>query len=307
MNIQGVYAMSEVLNNKVGQDLPRLYDQMRDLRNQVEDHYQKALEWKAKRDELNRTISQLAPKLKEEREQRNHVNEKVAELKVMRQGFGKELEEAENVTNGLLKQRNELVQSLEDNPDLLRERIKKLEWFLQTNVLSISKENEIVKEISGLEKKLIKTKAIDGLDNKLNQVTDRVRAIRGKINEYKNQMMEQVNLSQNHHTVVIDLAKQIAVMKGEADNAHEKYLEEFGLASQSFSDLRKIRERIREISEKAYSEKFKKKDDRVRDIEQRMESVANQAFEKVKKGSKITMDELSALVDKGFFKEETRN
>nr|MDO8134372.1 hypothetical protein [Candidatus Njordarchaeum guaymaensis] len=295
--------MPQGSQDKANPELVGLYEQLAEFRNQMEDYYKKALEWKAKRDVLNKTRSPLVTKLKEEREQRDCANEKVAEFKVLKQGFSKEHEETKSLINKLNTSRRELISSLRDDPDRVRERIRKLEWFLQTNVLSLSKENELVREISLLEKKLAETKMIDEVDATLAPVIGRARAIKNKLDELRTQMLEQVKVSQDHHTKAIDLMKQIGDLKKQADEAHEKYVEAFNSASLTLSNLRKTQGKIRELNEKTNHQMTRKKEERMKDVQQRIEQIATQASEKVKKGGKLTMDELSVLVQKGFFDE----
>jgi uncharacterized coiled-coil DUF342 family protein len=286
--------------------LTRLYAQLNELRSQAENYYNKALDWKGRRDELNRSMSQLASKLKQEREERNRANEKVAELKAIKLEFRKELDERKNLIDALEKKKRESVSQLGVDPDQLRERIRKLDWFLQTNVLSLGKENEVVKEISTLERRLKGVKVVDEVDTQLAEITDKTKGIKGKLNEYRTQMLGLVKMSQDHHAVVVDLKKQLGDLKKEADNAHERYLESFGLASEALSKSRKIHDQIRDLNEKLMSERTDGKSDRRKDMERRIEKVVTEAYEKVKKGGKITMDELSVLVNKGFFNESQK-
>jgi uncharacterized coiled-coil DUF342 family protein len=279
---------------------------MNELRTQAEDYYKKALTWKGKRDELNKNMSQLSSKLKQEREERNRANEKVAELKAIKQEFAEKLDERKNLIDELETKKRESILLLKDDPGQLRERIRKLEWFLQTNVLSLGKENEVVKEISGLEKKLRSVKVIDEVDNELTELVDKSRGIRDKLNDYRTQMLDIVKTSQNHHARVIELKKRLTDLRTEADGAHKNYLESFELASETLSRARKIHDQIRDLNEKIASEGIDRKSDRRKDLEERIEKVVTQACDKVKKGGKITMDELSVLVDKGFFNESQK-
>jgi uncharacterized coiled-coil DUF342 family protein len=279
---------------------------MNELRTQAEDYYNKALAWKGKRDELNRNMSQLSLRLKQEREERNRANEKVAELKAMKQEFAGNLNERQTLIDQLETKKKESISLLKDDPSQLRERIRKLEWFLQTNVLSLGKENELVKEISTLEKKLKSVKIIDEVETELTELVDKTRSIRSKISEYRTQMLEAVKTSQDHHARVLELKGQLTTLRKEADNAHKSYLESFELASEALSGARKIHDQIRELNEKLMSERMDKRSDRKRDLEERIEKVVTQAYDKVKKGSKITIDELSVLVDKGFFSESQK-
>jgi uncharacterized coiled-coil DUF342 family protein len=304
--MEEVFLVSASSVESVGHDLTRLYAQMNELRTQAEEYYNKALAWKGKRDDLNKKMSQLSSKLKEEREERNRANEKVAELKAIKQEFAEKLDERKNQIDDLETKKRESISLLKDDPDQLRERIRKLEWFLQTNVLSLGKENQVVKEISTLEKKLKNVKVIDEVDNELTELVDRTRSIRGKLNEYRTQMMALVKTSQDHHTRVVELKGQMADLKKEADDAHKSYLESFELASEALSKARKIHDQIRDLNEKLASERMDRKPDRRKDLEERIEKVVTQAYDKVKKGSKITMDELSVLVDKGFFNERQK-
>jgi uncharacterized coiled-coil DUF342 family protein len=297
--------VSERSNDNLSQELTKLHVQLNELRTETEEFYKRALDWKAKRDELNRMMSQLASKLKQEREHRNRANEKVAELKVMKEGFKKELDQRNNLIDELEKKKRESISFLRDDPDQLRERIRKLDWFLQTNVLSLGRENELVKEISALEKRLKGVKVIDDVDTELTEIVDRANGIEGKLYEYRTQMLEQVKMSQEHHALVVDLKKQLGDLKKEADNAHERYLESFGLASEALSKSRKIHDQIRELNARLMSERAERKPDRENVMKQRID-IVTQAYEKVKKGDKITMDELSVLVDKGFFNDDGR-
>jgi uncharacterized coiled-coil DUF342 family protein len=156
----------------------------------------------------------------------------------------------------------------------------------------LSKENELVKEISSLERKLVGTKAVDEIDGQLSQVAGQARAIKDKVKEYRSQMLEHVRASQGHHATIVELAKRLADLKKEADGSHEKYLELFGLASQALSNSKKTQDRLRELSYKFRFQKEIKETDRTKDFQEKIEKVAVQAFEKVKKGGRITMDEL---------------
>jgi phosphoserine phosphatase len=282
-------------------ELTDLRRRLSELRNSVEDYYNKALEWKAKRDDLNKSMHQLVAKLKDEREQRKQANEKVAEQKELKQEFNRELEEKTTRMDELELKKRESLTSIKDDPEYVRQRIRKLEWFLQTNVLSLSRENELVKEISSLEKRIQGAKAVDEIENQLAQVSGQARNIDSKVREHRKLMLGHVRDSQGHHAAVIELGKKVAEMKNEADSAHEKYLDFFGLASQSLSESKRIQDRIGELVNKIELERESKRPDKNRDLKERTEKVAAQAFDKVKKGSRITMDELSVLVEKGYF------
>jgi uncharacterized coiled-coil DUF342 family protein len=272
----------------------------------MEDRYRMALDWKAKRDDLNKVKEPLIAKLKEERDQRNSANEKVAELKTLKECFRKELEETGELIEALNANKRKLILSLKEDPDRVRERIKELEWFLQTNVMSLSKENEIVKEISLLEKKLVEAKLID-VDAKIVTATNRVQAIKNKLGELTSQMLEPVKVSQDHHNKVVELVNQLDVVRKQADDSHKNYLEAFDSASLALASLRKTQDRIRELHGETEPEKEKKKEERMKEIEQKLEQIATQASEKVKKGGKLTIDELSVLVQKGFFNEADKS
>jgi uncharacterized coiled-coil DUF342 family protein len=298
--------MSETLPENSTQEFVNLRRQLGELRNQVEDYYNKALDWKAKRDELNKSMGQLVSKLREERDLRKRANEKVAELKVLKQEFDKGLEEKKTLIGELEGKEKESLASIKDDPDYVRQRIKKLEWYLQTNVLSMNRENEVVKQISALEKRLQGAKAVDEIEGQLAQVLSEARNIGDKAKEYRSRMLEYVRTSQGHHATIVELGKKVAEIKKEADTSHEKYLELFGLASQSLSNSRKIQDRIRELNEKIQLQN-ESKNSKIRGMQKKMEEVAATAFDKVKKGGRITMDELSALVEKGYFDESKKS
>jgi uncharacterized coiled-coil DUF342 family protein len=293
--------VSESSREDIAKELGDLRKQLSELRNNVEDYYNKALEWKAKRDELNKSMRQLVAKLKDEREQRGQANEKVAELKMFKQELNKELEEKSKGIEDLETKKRESLTSIKDDPEYVRQRIRKLEWFQQTNVLSLSRDNEVVKEISGLERKLQGAKAVDEIETQLTQISDQARGIDKKAKEYRNLMLEQVRISQSHHAAIVELGKKVGDTKKEADAAHEKYLSLIGLASQSLSNSRKIQDKIRELFDKIEIERQSKRPDKTKVLRERTEKIAAQAFEKVRKGSRLTMDELSILVDKGYF------
>jgi uncharacterized coiled-coil DUF342 family protein len=273
----------------------------------MEGFYRTALEWKTKRDNLNRMKTPLIAKLKMEREQRNSTNEKVAELKTLRDNFRNELEETEKLIGTLNTNKQKMIQSLKEDPVRVRERIKELEWFLQTNVMSLNKENELVKEISILERKLAETRSIDEVDAKVTAARNKAQAIKNKLSELRNQMLEPVKVSQGYHSNVLDLVHQLDDIRKQADEAHKNYSEAFDSASLALANLRKTQDRIRELNRETEPDKERKREERMKEIEEKIEQIATQASEKVRKRERLTIDELSVLVQKGFFKEAEKS
>ncbi|MCE4614123.1 MAG: hypothetical protein F7B60_01150 [Desulfurococcales archaeon] len=279
---------------------------------QEKDMLNKITELRQKLKEIIEHRSILIDEIKIERRKRRELldrrRELIEELKKLREEKNKLFEEL----NKQKEKRNELSKMLHDKIDELKKfkeqfkddsimrvsissiqrRIQQLEWKQQTQVLSSQEENEIVRRIMELEELLEKAREAKKLKTQfisikaelakirveLKDTTAKLREIReniGKVKERISGLSSDVN----------DLNKQIDIM---TEDIEEKSKNIEGLSkerTQLKSQLKILNEQLRAVR---MGEDAKK-------VEEFVEERRKQVMDKMKKGERLTLEEMKIL------------
>jgi uncharacterized coiled-coil DUF342 family protein len=129
-----------------------------------------------KREQLIRRNRELKFMLKELREQLKNERGIMDELR-------KELEQFKNEKNYLWRERAEALHNLRElsrrvfeDEERLKKKLEQLEWYHQTTPLSAKEEDEVIKKIIEIEKKLL-------IYNKMTQMKQKSTETNEKLNE----------------------------------------------------------------------------------------------------------------------------
>jgi len=239
---------------------------------------EEAKKYRQKRDDLNSQIRENLDKAIKYRDERDRVNKEVKKYKKLRDETHQKYKKME-WTSG----RRDVLQ--------IEDEIKKLEKTIETRVLDIRKENELVKKVTDLRKKL------QGMQED---------------KESRAEALELKEVSEGHHAKVVELSDQ-------AQETHEKMLEYFrcideirSQADETHKKFIKTREKANEIHEEVKAtfgkiRKTNKSMDRVKAKERSIEDEivrkknseekerAEEIYRKFREGKKVSTDELLLL------------
>ena len=233
------------------------------------------------RDELNSELKENLAKAIEFRDQRNEINKQVEENKKARNKVNEEIKNLEWSSGKKDKVRIEV-------------EIKKIDKIIETRVLDIKKENQLVKNANDLRKELAEIKEDD-------KVKEEVAELKKQSEEYHAKVVELSEQAQEAHEQMLSYFRKTDEIRTAADEAHKLFLQARKNASAKHEEFKMILSEIHVINKKLGSNKNRKRrsdksggssnNKKNREEKERAESI----FDKFKNGKKLSTEELLLL------------
>ncbi|MEM2875942.1 MAG: hypothetical protein QXL67_03190, partial [Candidatus Bathyarchaeia archaeon] len=174
----------------------------------------------------------------------------------------------------------------------IEEKIKKLDWLIQTTPLSVKEERSLVSEVKCLENYLLVLKKNVSLRKRLEELNLEREAL-FKVNRLRRtEIGKLVEESKAFHEKLVSVSRKISELKEEADQAHEMFVE-------SLNQAKNLRKRKVEVTEKGKDIKNRLKNlyeemERQREREV-LEELRARASRKVESGEELSWEEFKAL------------
>ncbi|SFL26873.1 phosphoserine phosphatase [Methanobrevibacter olleyae] len=233
------------------------------------------------RDELNSELKENLAKAIEFRNQRNEINKQVEENKKIRNKVNEEIKNLEWSSGKKDKIRIET-------------EIKKIDKIIETRVLDIKKENQLVKNANDLRKELAEIKEDD-------KVKEEAAELKKKSEEYHAKVVELSEQAQEAHEQMLSYFRKTDEIRTAADEAHKLFIQARKNASAKHEEFKVILSEIHVINKKLGSSKNRKRrfdkpsgsssNKKNREEKERAESI----FDKFKNGKKLSTEELLLL------------
>ena len=233
------------------------------------------------RDELNSELKENLAKAIEFRDQRNEINKQVEENKKARNQVNDEIKSLEWSSGKKDKIRIEA-------------EIKKIDKIIETRVLDIKKENQLVKNANDLRKELAEIKEDD-------KVKEEAAELKKKSEEFHAKVVELSEQAQEAHEQMLSYFRKTDEIRTAADEAHKLFLQARKNASAKHEEFKMILSEIHVINKKLGSNKNRKRrsdksggssnNKKNREEKERAESI----FDKFKNGKKLSTEELLLL------------
>ncbi|MCQ2962195.1 MAG: phosphoserine phosphatase SerB [archaeon] len=233
------------------------------------------------RDELNSELKENLAKAIEFRDQRNEINKQVEENKKARNKVNDEIKNLEWSSGKKDKLKIEA-------------EIKKIDKIIETRVLDIKKENQLVKNANDLRKELAEIKEDD-------KVKEEAAELKKKSEEYHAKVVELSEQAQEAHEQMLSYFRKTDEIRTAADEAHKLFIQARKNASAKHEEFKMILSEIHVINKKLGSNKNRKRrsdksggsssNKKNREEKERAESI----FDKFKNGKKLSTEELLLL------------
>lgn len=232
------------------------------------------------RDELNASLKENLNKAIEFRNQRNEINKEVEEAK-----------KARNEANNKLK--NIEWSSGKRDKARIENEIKKIDKIIETRVLDIKKENQLVKNANDLRKQLMEIhedETVQGEAQELKKLSE----------EQHSKVIQLSEKAQEAHEEMLTYFRKTDDIRTAADEAHKKFIEARKNASAKHEDFKAVLSDIHVINKKLGSNKPRKRKsenkssnngNKNREEKERAEEI----FDKFKHGGKLSTEELLLL------------
>ncbi|WP_409200020.1 phosphoserine phosphatase SerB [Methanobrevibacter sp. DSM 116169] len=245
-----------------------------------EEFNQVAKEQRKIRDELNDSLKENLNKAIEFRNERNDVNKEVVEAKKLR-----------NEVNNKIK--NLEWSSGKRDKIKIENEIKKIDKIIETRVLDIKKENQLVKNANDLRKQLMDVHEDEN-------VKEEAQGLKSESEEHHAVVVELSEKAQKAHENMLEYFKKTDEIRTAADDAHKKFIDARKNASAKHEDFKVVLSEIHVINKKLGNQRPKRRrtekkssspSNKNREEKERAEAI----FDKFKNGKKLSTEELLLL------------
>jgi phosphoserine phosphatase len=266
-------SFSKLLGEKKGleKDLKVLTQNRDNLNDEAKKH-------KQLRDDLNASIKEILDKALDYRKQRDEINQEVKKYKKLRDETNQELKKLEWSSG-----RRDIMK--------IQDEIKKLDHTIETKVLDIRKENELVKKVTDLQKQLQTMQEDENTKKEAIELKERSESYHARVVELSDQ-------AQETHEQMLTYFQKIDEIRAKADDAHAEFISTREKASAKHEEVKAV---LKEIRGKNKSlDKAKAKERYKEDIISEKKNIqekerAEEIYRKFRDGKKLTTDELLLL------------
>jgi len=289
---------------EIAVNLGRLEETISRLRKKRDEHNKITKEALTQRNEINLEMNGLLVKAKEHMTKRDTLNTQVKESKEKRKKFQDDLLEKKtlmeeltkkegNVKEGDIRKKRRLMKDL-------TEKVEKLEWNLQTSILSADKEKEMIQNLEKLSEEINKLATDVHVTTSQTQLWREISSIQKQVNYLHVKIIDSAKESQIFHNLMNQFFQQVNVLRKKANDFHKEFLDSKKIADthhkEFLSTVSEKNELRKEFKEKQRDVR-KKMQDKIRS---NLEENTEKAFQKYEKGENLSMDEFRLLVEKGM-------
>ncbi|WP_371325639.1 phosphoserine phosphatase SerB [Methanosphaera sp. WGK6] len=252
--------------------------ELTDLKNVRDKMNEETKEFRKERDELNQQLKDTLKIALEKRNTRDEINKEVRENKNLRNECNEELKKVE-WNSGKKEISN------------IQAEINKIDKTIQTKVLDIRKENELVKRVSDLTKQLKKIQSDEEEEKTAAQLKE-------KSEQFHQKVVELSDKAQAIHEEMIEYFNQIDGIREKADAKHQDFINSRNNATAKHEEVKAKLSEIRKVNkfmDQAKAAPKGRKAEEKSDNDVREKEEAEEIFQKFKDGKKLTTDEFLLL------------
>ncbi len=244
--------------------------------------------------EADRSITELIKKVKVLKTERDELTAKVKAAKEERAPLSREIKEKIAAFNEAKKKREATKgkHATTSNPATIEREIKALEYKIETEALPFEKEQKLTKIIKQKQKELdLASKNVE-MHAESRTISKEIDALKKKSEELFRTIQENARESQKKHEELIAISKKIDDMKKERESLFEKFTEHKTTVKEASGKLKEKIGTLNQMNEQYAASREKSIAERKEKTEQILKEKENEVEEKLKKGKKLTAEDL---------------
>lgn len=231
---------------------------------------------------VSQQIKELFQTLKDKKEQRDELTSKVKKLKKERESINSDIKESIGKIKSVGGAPAERIPI-----GKIKKELENLQYKVETTPLSPDEEKKVMRLIREKQKEIAKADTSTALKGEAKELSKEINDSKKESNDIHTQIQDAAKESQDNHEEMIAVSKDIKYLKAREKEIHYSFSE--------IKDVYKEKRRLYTQNKKFYEKsKPKRKDNRVNEA-QVMEKVEANVEEKMKKGMKITTEDLMSF------------
>jgi len=233
---------------------------------------------RVERDKLNSQIRENLDEALKYRDERDKINKDVQKYKKLRDEVHQEYKKMEWASG-----RREIVK--------IQDEIKRLEKTIETRVLDIRKENELVNKVTDLRKNLQSLQEDE-------ETREEALELKEKSENYHAKVVELSDQAQETHEKMLEYFRKIDEIRSQADEAHQKFIKTRDNANQEHEKVKSTLGDIRRLNKGLDRVKAKERNRETEIVRQQNKEEKERAediYHKFREGKKLSTEELLLL------------
>ena len=275
-------------------DVKREITALRTELNQIDDQKESSF---SKKEQYNREINNLIKQIKDNKNKRDSLTEEVKKDKEKRDKLNEEINRKISEIKKLNQEKKDTIQkhNIREDPSRIKAEMEKLEFSIETNVMSFDKEKGIMKRIKELKRRYQDAKVVSGVWEKTNLLSKDIDHLRKEAEEIHKKIQNRAKESQLKHEEMIKLSKDVDELKVKEEEAFKKFIE----LKSKFNEINeKLKEKllgVNQVKEKVDKYQLERQEEEKSEEEKILRDKGRLVEEKIKKGQKLTTEDLLAI------------
>jgi uncharacterized coiled-coil DUF342 family protein len=284
-----------------GNELLKAFDEEKravsSLRSDLNKFDSKIRDLSGRRKTVGREIAAKLRRLKVLRDERNALTDEVKKFKEKRSEFQLIVKKKVMVVKELQKKMDDFTKKsgIRTNPAQLKREIESIELRIETEGVTFNVEKKLMKELKDLNKKFEQTSDVSGIWNEIHAADKEIKLLKNENDEVHKQVQVKAAESQNRHEELVALSKEVDKLRKD----EKELLAQIDSIQLIFDEVKKKLEselgRLQDVGSHVQSVKDAKRKKQQRKKEKMVEDMSKDVEEKMKKGEKLTTEDLLAF------------
>ena len=245
-----------------------------------------------RRREIRKEIRELTEKINVDRKSLDEYYEHMTKFKASRRELLAKIRDTKAKSADVEKVLKGFEKSLPKGGEALNERLKKVEWKLQTERLSREEEKQLVSMVKDLETKLKTWKKAYSTKQEHDNLMDQIRSLKSKLDEMNRLRSENDPEVKAKHERVATMLNQRHLLFQEIEEINNKLIELDASITKSTQELDNLRGQRRTHIEGRRTRDYESSKAKTRQLVDRARDDAKKKYER---GEKLSLDELKLV------------
>ncbi len=250
----------------------------------------------SERQRLGREVRELIKQVEAERKDRDSMVGEIKGLKDQRDTLHEQVKKKSEEHVVLADQKKGISQQAGvPDPDFLRREMRRLEYKIETEALPFDKETVLMKKIKELKKKFVEAQKVSKAGESERAVRKELDVARQQADALHVQVQQKAVVSQKKHEKVLELSKKIDDLRAKEDELSKQIHEKSAALEPISVQLEEKLGLLAELSAKAQVERKQQRSAKAQEQKRSLSEKQVLVQEKLKKGSKLTTEDLLVL------------
>jgi uncharacterized coiled-coil DUF342 family protein len=269
--------------------------QLATLREQISNANAEAQKHVEKRNKLNEQFKKLCLAIRELKNERDNLNEKVKTLKQQRDESRAKIRASVDE----VKVHNQKITELKKKTPRasrreLQNKLEDIEWKIQTTPLDMREEKRLVGNVKQLETHLKIYKKMDVHIKKIAELRKELDALEAAAESAHQELTEMAERSQHIHAKMITKISESKGIRIEADSLHSAYIHVKEQIKPLHEEFKRLTEHRTKLQDAMREEDKRRKKDTKKALKEKLEI---QARNKLQRGEKLSWADFKLLKD----------